>query len=75
MDDFYNRLRAARDFNQRVRVWREFERYFIREQAYVVPIAGSVQVVPYRAPHVRGVIIPPEDGHTHTDFATVWLDR
>ncbi len=74
VDDFYGRLRAARDFNQRVRVWREFEQYFIREQAYVVPIAGSVQVVPYRT-YARGVIIPPEDGHTHTNFATVWLDR
>ena len=38
------------------------------------PSPGSVQVVPYRA-YARGVIIPPEDGHTHTDFATVWLDR
>ncbi|MBI4199211.1 MAG: hypothetical protein HY535_01885 [Chloroflexi bacterium] len=34
----------------------------------------TIQVVPYRT-YVKGLVIPPEDGHTHTDFATVWLDK
>ena len=33
-----------------------------------------INVVPYRT-HVKGLVIPTEDAHTHTDFATVWLDR
>lgn len=74
VDDFYRRLREARDQGLRVSVWRELEEYIIREQAYVVPIAGSIQVVGYRT-YVKGLIIPPEDGHTHTDFATVWFDK
>ena len=70
----YDRLRLATTRVQRVAIWRELERYMVEEQAYVVPIAGTLQVVPYRT-YVKGLVIPPEDGHTHTDFATVWLDR
>ncbi len=70
--ELYAALRATRAHRQRVAAWRELESYIVRERTYVVPIAGAVQVVPYRA-RVRGLAIPPEDGHTHTDFATVWL--
>jgi peptide/nickel transport system substrate-binding protein len=73
VDALYRRLRGAGDVPQRVATWRELERYLVTEQAYLVPIAMTVQVVPYRS-YVRGLVIPPEDGHTHTDFATVWLD-
>ena len=34
---------------------------------------SAIYVAPYRT-HVKGMTVPPEDGHTHTDFATVWLD-
>ena len=72
--ELYQRLRATRTQRQRVAAWRELESYIVREQTYVAPIAGTVQVVPYRT-YVKGLVIPPEDGHTHTDFATVWLDK
>ena len=74
VDQLYDLLRVARTSRQRVTAWRNLETYIIREQAYVVPIAGTIQVVPYRT-YVKGLVIPPEDGHTHTDFATVWLDK
>ena len=70
----YDRLRTAFTRAQRVSIWRELERYLVLEQAYIVPMAGSLQVVPYRT-YVNGLVIPPEDGHTSTDFATVWLDE
>ncbi len=73
VDDLYRRLRAAGQVPQRVAIWRELEQHLVAEQAYLVPIANTIQVVPYRS-YVRGLVIPPEDGHTHTDFATVWLD-
>jgi peptide/nickel transport system substrate-binding protein len=73
LDDLYARLRAAAQGPQRVAIWRELERYLLLEQAYLIPIAFALQVVPYRS-YVRGLVIPSEDGHTHTDFATVWLD-
>ena len=44
------------------------------DRTYIVPIAESVNVLPYRS-YVRGVVVPMEDAHTHTDFTTVWLDR
>jgi ABC-type transport system substrate-binding protein len=73
VDAFYDRLRAANAPEQRVAVWRELERYLLDEQVYLIPIAMSVQIVPYRS-YVRGLAIPAEDGHTHTDFATAWLE-
>jgi peptide/nickel transport system substrate-binding protein len=72
VDELYRRLRAAAQLPQRVAIWRELELHLVAEQAYLVPIANTIQVVPYRS-YVRGLVIPPEDGHTHTDFATVWL--
>ena len=72
--ELYETLRAARTHRQRVTAWRDLESHVVREMTYVVPIAGTVQVVPYRT-YVRGLVIPPEDGHTHTDFATVWLEQ
>ena len=44
------------------------------EQTYIVPIAESINVVPYRS-YVKGLVIPTEDGHTNTDFTTVRLER
>jgi peptide/nickel transport system substrate-binding protein len=74
VDRLYQRLWEARTYAQRLAAWREIERYVILEQSYIVPIAGTLQLVPYRI-YVQGLVTPPEDGHTHTDFATVWLDR
>jgi peptide/nickel transport system substrate-binding protein len=74
VDALYRRLRAADQVPQRVAIWRELSRYLVDEQVHLIPIAMTLQVVPYRS-SVRGLAIPIEDGHTHTDFATVWLDR
>ena len=74
LDGLYRRLREALTLNQRVQIWREVERYLFVEQTYIVPIAESINVVPYRS-YVKGLVIPTEDAHTHTDFATVWLDK
>ena len=74
LDELYRRLRESTTMEQRIEVWRRVSRYLFHEQSYIVPIAESIDVVAYRS-YVRGVVIPPEDMHTHTDFATVWLDR
>ena len=72
--DLFRRLRQALSLTQRVDMWREIERYVFVEQAYIVPIAARIEVIPYRT-YVKGLVIPPEDDHTNTDFATVWLDK
>ena len=73
IDGLFTRLRLALTLPQRVAIWRELERYIFTEQAYIVPIAGRIEVIPYRT-YVKGMVLPPEDDHTHTEFATVWLD-
>ena len=70
----YQTLKLARTHSQRVAAWRQIEKYIVLEQTYVIPIAGTLQVVPYQS-YVSGLVIPPEDGHTHTDFASVWLNH
>jgi hypothetical protein len=57
-----------------MRLWRDIEHYLFVEETYIVPIAESINVVAYRD-YVRGLVVPIEDAHTHTDFATVWLAR
>ena len=74
VEELYNKLRGALTFDQRVEDWREIERYLFVEQTYVVPIAESINVIPYRS-YVKGLAIPAEDAHTNTDFATVWLEK
>ncbi|MBI4203369.1 MAG: ABC transporter substrate-binding protein [Chloroflexi bacterium] len=74
VDRLYQALYNARTYDQRLAAWRAIEEYVILQHAYIVPIAGTLQLVPYRI-YVKGLVIPPEDGHTHTDFATVWLDK
>ena len=73
VDELYRLLRDSLTFERRVEAWRDIERYLFVEQTYIVPIAESINVVPYRS-YVKGLAIPTEDGHTNTDFATVWLD-
>ena len=74
VDGYYRRLRQASTTGQRIEIWRELQKYLFVEQAYIVPIAEAIYVVPYRT-YVKGLVIAPEDGHTHTDFSTVWLDK
>lgn len=74
VDELYRLLREATLPERRLEVWRQLQRYIFVEQTYIVAIAEAIYVAPYRT-HVRGLVVPPEDGHTHTDFTTVWLDR
>ena len=73
VSELYRLLREATLPERRLEVWRQLQRYIFVDQTYVVPIAEAIYVAPYR-PYVKGLTVPPEDGHTHTDFATVWLE-
>jgi ABC-type transport system substrate-binding protein len=72
--DFFDRLRAATSFDQRVKIWREFERYMILDQVYLFTYAARNNVTPYRS-YVKGMVIGREGSHAYVDFATVWLDK
>jgi hypothetical protein len=70
----FKRLNDATSFDQRVKSWRELERYILVEQVYFVPLAQQWGVIPYRS-HVKGRIAPPEGLMNYMSFATVWLDK
>ena len=73
VDGLYKELRNATTFDARMEAWRSIEHYVFVEQTYVIPIAEYINVLPYRS-YVKGLVIPIEDSHTHTDLSTVWLD-
>ena len=74
VSELYRLLREATLPGRRLDIWRQLQEYIFVEQTYVVTIAEAIYVVPYRT-YVKGLIIPPEDGHSNTDFATVWIDK
>ncbi|MFH1141547.1 MAG: ABC transporter substrate-binding protein [Chloroflexota bacterium] len=74
VDEYYRLLLEASTTEGRIDVWRQLQEYLFIEQTYIIPIAEAIYVVPYRT-YVRGLPVPAEDAHTHTDFATVWLDK
>ena len=71
---YFDRLKATNDFDERVAIWQEFEKYWLLEQYYGVPIAGNLAHIPYRS-WVKGRLHPPEQIMAYLDFASVWLDK
>jgi ABC-type transport system substrate-binding protein len=72
--EYYRRLSATLSFDERVKIWREFEKYYLLDQVYLIPLAQSYAVIPYWA-HVKGRVVPTEGIMNNMDFATVWLDK
>ncbi|MEN8613674.1 ABC transporter substrate-binding protein [Dehalogenimonas sp. THU2] len=74
IDRFYTIMKDATTYDRRVDVWYQLQKYLFMDQTYVIPIAEITYVQAFRT-WVKGLAIPPEDGHTFTDYSTVWLDR
>lgn len=72
--DFFGRLSRTGKFEERQAIFRELERYMLRDQVYMVVTFSSFIVVPYRS-HVKGMYVPRNSPPNHADFATVWLDK
>jgi peptide/nickel transport system substrate-binding protein len=72
--DAFARIRATADTQQRIKQWRELERYLLVEQAYTASVFADMGVIPYRS-HVKGLPVSQEGVKNTTDFATVWLDK
>ena len=70
----FRQLNSTSSLEERVRIWREFERYLLLERVYLAPAFGQLAVVPYRS-EVKGLPIPPEGVMNSQDHATTWLDR
>jgi peptide/nickel transport system substrate-binding protein len=72
--ELFARISSTVNLDERIKLWREMERYFLLEQAYVVVAPGILSVVPYRT-YVKGVPVPVEDTYNNLDYATTWLDK
>ena len=71
---YYDRLRNAVTEAERIKIWRELERYILLEKVYVVSMGTSKSIVPFRS-YVKGKTVPTEGVMNDWDFTTVWLDR
>jgi ABC-type transport system substrate-binding protein len=74
IDRLYRELKDAISYTRRVDVWYQLQKYLFLDQTYIIPIAEITYIQAFRT-YVKGLVIPPEDGHTFTDYATVRLDR
>jgi peptide/nickel transport system substrate-binding protein len=72
--EFFRRLKAATSFDERVKIYRELERYYVLDQVYAIQMTSSIFIIPYRS-HVKGRVVPGEHPMNLLDFATVWLDK
>jgi peptide/nickel transport system substrate-binding protein len=72
--EYFTRLKATTSFEERVRVWRELERYYMLDRVYQIALFGHVAVIPYRS-YVKGMYVSQESVLNNLEFATVWLDR
>jgi len=75
VEEYFQRLeRVATNLDERVKVWRDLERYLVLEQALAIPTFQIYQVIPYRS-YVKGHSTPKRGPGLNTDFATDWLDK
>ena len=72
--DFFDALRGATSLEQRTKIYRELEKYYLVDQVYFIPLAGDIAVIPYRS-YVHGVIPSKTTHQNYTDFATVWSTK
>lgn len=72
--EYFERIRASREITQRTNIWREFERYYILEKAYIAPIFAGLAVTPYRS-YVKGILGAETGADRQQDLAIVWLDK
>ena len=70
----FQSIKSAVDFTERVRLWRELERYYVAEQVYTLTAYYNESVVPYRS-YLKGIINSPEVPTTTIDPAIIWLDE
>ncbi len=72
--EIFAKFNTATTQDQRIQIYREFERYLLQEKYYSVSLFDELLVMAYRS-HVKGMVTPPEDINHGLDFATVWLDK
>ncbi len=70
----FERFGTATQLEARQKVWQELARYFVVDQAYVIPLFGETGIAAYRS-YVKGLKAPSEGAYKTLDFAPVWLDK
>ena len=72
--EMFDRFGSAKSMEDRIKIYRDIEKYMLVEQVYGVPMYDETQTTPYRS-HLKGMQVPPEDITANLSFATVWLDK
>ena len=67
-------MRASSSLDERIKVWRELERYWLLDEVYGVPLVGNLATIPYRS-WVKGRLLARSRSWPTWDFSTVWLDK
>ncbi len=74
VDEFFVRLAAAAELEERIEIAREMEWYFAVEMVYSAPLYTENTHTVVRE-YVKGIQVPTDNYRRNLDFATVWLDQ
>jgi ABC-type transport system substrate-binding protein len=72
--EYFKQFNTAKSLDERIKIYRDLEKYMLVEQVYGVPMYDETQTTPYRS-HLKGMQVPPEDITANLSFATAWLDK
>jgi ABC-type transport system substrate-binding protein len=72
--EYFKQFGGARTTEDRIKIYRELEKYMLVDQVYGVPMYDETQTTPYRS-YVKGMQVPPEDITANLSFSTTWLDK
>lgn len=72
--EFFERIKSAPTQEEELAGLREFEHYWLFEQAYAAPVYYATTAIPFRS-YVKGVIDAPESVSEIYDYSRMWLDK
>jgi peptide/nickel transport system substrate-binding protein len=72
--EYFKKFNDSRSLDDRVKIYRDMEKYILLDQVYGVPMYDETQTTPYRS-YLKGMQVPPEDITANLSFATTWLDK
>ena len=74
VDEFFVRLAAAGELEERIEIAREMELYFSVEKVYSAPLYTENTHTVIRD-YIKGMQVPVDNYRRNLDFATLWTER
>jgi peptide/nickel transport system substrate-binding protein len=74
VDDIFAKIQASTDFDERVKLTREVEKYIVKDQVMFIPTWIGPLTFASRT-YVKGLLTPVSAAENYLDHTNVWLDK